>query len=113
MECGCRNPSVAVLTPKALSELHYVRRDETRPITLLNVTYKFIATLCNSHLSQALPGYLGERQRGFVKGGPGTDHVLDVEVGAFALATQGAVAPAMILLDLEVAFPSLSHSFII
>ncbi len=30
----------------------------------------------------------------------------------FALTTQGAVAPAMVLLDMEAAFPSLSHSFI-
>ena len=32
-----------------------LRRDETRPTSLLNVTYKIIATLHNSHLAQALP----------------------------------------------------------
>ncbi len=39
--------------------------------------------------------------------------MLDAKLGAFALALQGAVAPAMILLDVEAAFPSLPHSFTI
>ncbi len=47
-----------------------------------------------------------------MKGRPATDHALDIEVGTLALATQGAVAPVMILLDVEAAFPCLSHSFI-
>ena len=40
-------------TSKALNEQNYVWLDETRPIALLSVTYKFIATLCKA---QALPG---------------------------------------------------------
>ncbi len=99
-------------TPKALSELHYVRRDESRPVTLVNITYKFIATLCNTHLSAALPAHIDDRQRGFAKGRLGTDRVLEFEVVAYAFAVQGATAPAAILLDVEAVFSSLSHSFI-
>ncbi len=34
--------------PKALSEQHHARRDETRPITLLSVSWKFIATFATT-----------------------------------------------------------------
>ena len=47
--------------PKALNEEHCVRRDETRPITLLNITFKFTDTMCNTHLSAALHSYIDDR----------------------------------------------------
>ncbi len=64
-------------------------------------------------MANALPDYVDERQRGFIKGRLGVDHIMDIEVWAFGLAMQGSAARAtMILLDMEAAFPSLSHSFL-
>lgn len=41
------------------------------------------------------------------------DHALDLELLAFALASEGVGWPAMVLLDMEAAFPSVSHHYLL
>lgn len=47
-----------------------------------------------------------------MRGRLGIDHLLDLELLAFALASMGAKWPAMVLLDMQAAFPRLSHRYL-
>ncbi len=47
--------------------LNYVLTDDTRPISLMNVSYKFVATMCNGYLVDALLEYLDERRKVLLK----------------------------------------------
>ncbi len=85
----------------------------TRPVTLLNITYKVAAAFANTYLAEALPFFIDKLQRGFLKGRLGIEHVLDLEAAAFALASRGGCCPAIVLLDIEAAFPSLAHRFLV
>lgn len=62
---------------------------------------------------QGLATALSEKRKGFIRRRLGTDHVLDLEVLASALASKGAGWPAMVFLDMEVAFSSLSHRYLV
>ncbi len=79
----------------------------------MSVSYKVVATRCNWYLAAALPEFICDRQKGFTQGRLGLDRVLDIETAAFALAAQGALAPAPLFIDVEAAFPSVSHRFLI
>ncbi len=71
-----------------------------------------MATLRNWYLTAILPDFIDDRQKGFMRGRLGIDHVIDIETAAFALAVQGASVPALLFIDMEAAFPSVSHRFL-
>lgn len=64
-------------------------------------------------MSEALPSYIDERQKGFMRGRLGIDHVLELELLGFVLASLGAPWLALVFLDMEAAFPSLSHKYLL
>ena len=85
---------------------------EARPITMTNIPYKLVAALANSFIAEALPSYIDDRQKGFIKGRLGIEHILDLDAYGCGLAASGAAHPAIILLDIQAAFPSLSHRYL-
>jgi hypothetical protein len=76
------------------------------------VSYKVVAIRRNWYLAAILPNFIDDRQKGFSRGRLGIDHVIDIESAAFALAVQGASAPALLFIDIEAAFPSVPHRFL-
>ncbi len=76
-------------TPKAFDERHQVLAEDTRPITLMSVTYKVAAAISNKHLASP-PPTSDDRPKGFVKGRPGIERVIDLDTAAHSLALRGA-----------------------
>ncbi len=72
----------------------------------MNVSYKVVATHYNWYLAAILPDFIDDRQQGFMRGRLGLNHVIDAETAALALAVQGALAPALLFIDMEAAPPS-------
>ncbi len=53
--------------PTSVDESVYVAPDLTRPIALMNVSYKVVATRCNWYLTAILPDFIDDRQKGFMR----------------------------------------------
>ncbi len=98
--------------PKGDDPPRYVPPSDTRPITLMNTSYKFVMGQANTLIAAVIPDHLDDRQKGFIRGRLGIEHVLSLEAAAYALSHLGGPALAILLLDIQAAFPSVSHSFI-
>ncbi len=86
-----------------VDEFFHVVSEATRPIALMNATFTVVATRSNWYLTSILPEFIDARQKGFIRRRLGLDHVIDIEVAAFALAAQGAIAPALLLINMDAA----------
>jgi hypothetical protein len=103
--------SLLCFIPKATDAGGYSLPEEMRPIALSDTGYKVIASVLNHILAAALPPFIDERQRGFMRGRQGIDHVMELEAAAIGMGRVGG-APACCLFDILAAFPSLSHRFL-
>lgn len=54
----------------------------SRPISLMNTSYRVIASSANQCLASALPAYIHERQKGFMRERLGIDHLIVLELFA-------------------------------
>ncbi len=54
--------------PKSVDESLHVAPDLTRPITLMNVSYKVVATRCNWYITAILPDFIDDRWKGLTRG---------------------------------------------
>ena len=52
---------------KSVDDSLCVAPDLTRPITLMNVSYKVVATRCNWYLTAILPDFIDDRQKGCMR----------------------------------------------
>ncbi len=67
----------------------------------------------NEIFTSALPNFVDDRQKGFIKGRLGSSACSPLRVAAWCLARMGAPSSVIMLLDIEAAFPSASHSLMI
>jgi endonuclease/exonuclease/phosphatase family metal-dependent hydrolase len=104
--------SLLCFLPKVTDCGGYCLPGETRPIALSDTAYKAIASMLNRILAAALPKFIDERQRGFMRGRQGLDHVMELEAAAIKAGRLGGPAAALCLFDILAAFPSLSHKFL-
>jgi hypothetical protein len=104
--------SLLCFIPKALDAGGFCLPEDTRPIALSDTSYKIIASMLNAILAAALPPFIDDRQRGFMRGRQGIDHVMELEAAAIGTGRTGSTAPACCLFDIKAAFPSLNHSFL-
>jgi hypothetical protein len=104
--------SLLCFLPKVTDGGGYCLPEETRPIALSDTSYKVLASVLNRILAAALPRFIDERQRGFMRGRQGLDHVMELEAAAIGAGRSGGPAPACCLFDILAAFPSLSHKFL-
>ena len=86
--------------------------ENTRPLSASNTDCKLIASAGNEPLSQSLPGWAREEQRGFVKTRQLIDNVIDIDTDcriASLLCESGA---ALALFDYAAAFPSIAWLYL-
>ena len=98
--------------PKGDDPPTYVPPVDARPITFMNISYKFIMGQANLLLAAAIPEHLDDRQKGFIRGHLEIERALSLEASAYALAQLGSPAATILFLGIQAALPSVSHSFI-
>ncbi len=99
----------AVVIPASLQPL---RSNEPSSVSSSYGPYKVEATRRSWYVAAILPDIIYDRRNGLMRGRLGFDHAMDIETAAFALDVQGALAPAVLFIDMEAAFPSVSHRFL-
>lgn len=75
-----RSRSFTCILPKDALVEGVMERVASRPVALMKTSDLFVAPLANHCLAIALPAYVDERQRGFMWGRPGIDHVSHLEL---------------------------------
>lgn len=88
------------------------RAGETRPITLSNAIEKIFMAALNVPLRRYAERCLDPRRRGFVPGRIPSDNVLGIEAHLDEWATHHDAPAGVMLLDVEAAFPSVSHEWL-
>ena len=84
------------------------RPGDLRPLSLSNADQKLLALAINSSLNMICEGVVHPSQRGFRRGKLVTDNVLELEARVIKELYLGARHPAMLLLDIKAAFPSVA-----
>ena len=82
-----------------------------QPITLLSVDYKLLSKALALCLQVVIPDWIHTNQKGFVKGWYIGDKILDV-YSLLSRAEENDEQAALLLLDIEKAFDSVSWSFL-
>ena len=98
------------LLPKANKNLFQV--GNWRPITLLNVDFKILTKSLALRLSAVLPNIIHQDQKGFVKNRYSGENVLDVYAMIQQASTDTDEEYALLMLDIEKAFDSVSLCFL-
>lgn len=88
------------------------RAGDTRPITLSNAIEHMFMGALNVPLRRCAERCLDPRQRGFVPGRIPSDNILGIEAHLEEWASLHDAPSGAILLDVEAAFPSVSHAWL-
>ena len=110
------NRSTMVFTPKGEPVAGGVgvqaRPGDLRPLSLSNADQKLVALAINTTLSGICEGTVHSAQRGFRKGKLITDNVIELEAHIMKELFTGARCPALLLIDIKAAFPSVAWDWL-
>ena len=84
---------------------------DTRPITIGNAVNRIIAKILSKIISPILDSFLNSRQKGFVEGRDGRDHITELVEGYYSSLSKKE-QNFILFLDTKKAFDSLDHQFI-
>ena len=88
------------------------RPGDLRPLSLSNADQKLVALAINVSLSRVCEGTVHSAQRGFRRGRLITDNVLELEARIMRELYAGARCPALLLIDIRAAFPSVAWDWL-
>ena len=88
------------------------RPGDLRPLSLSNADQKLVALAINVSLSRMCEDVVHDSQRGFRKGKVITDNVIELEARIMKELYTGARCPALLLIDIKAAFPSVAWDWL-
>ena len=88
------------------------RPGDLRPLSLGNADQKLVALAINVSLGRVCEGTVHSAQRGFRRGELLTDNVIELEARIMKELYTGARCPALLLIDIEAAFPSVAWDWL-
>ena len=113
---GWFNESTLVFIPKGDPGAGGVgvqaRPGDLRPLSLSNADQKLVALAINISLSRICESVVHDSQRGFRKGKVITDNVIELEARIMKELYTGARCPALLLIDIKAAFPSVAWDWL-
>ena len=90
----------------------YYSGECTRPLALVNVDNRLIASAARMAWEPLLELYISKHQQGFLKGRNMLSNIIDIDYQAMTVSLKCAKG-AIFLFDFKAAFPSVSHEFLI
>ena len=88
------------------------RPGDLRPLSLSNAGQKLVALAINISLSRVCEGIVHSAQRGFRRGKLITGNMLELEARIMKELFTGARCPALLLIDIKAAFPSVAWGWL-
>ena len=89
----------------------YYTADHTRPLSIVNCDNRLVASAMRIRWEGVLDKWVSDFQRGFLPGRSMLSNVIDIDLNAMLVSLKHE-RRALVLFDVTVAFPSVSHEFI-
>jgi len=89
----------------------YYRSEDTRPLALVNVDNRIIASAARLAWEPLLNNYICKAQQGFLKGRQMLNNVIDIDYDSMRISLK-CRRGMLVLFDFKAAFPSVAHQFL-
>jgi hypothetical protein len=104
--------SSIVMIPKAMDDALLAYPGDLRPISLTNCDAKVWACMLNWMLAPLVEDLVTPVQKGFMRHRFGGEHIIEADFYGLDFARRFS-QPAYIFLDMQAAFPSVAHSYVL